>query len=59
MPFDQNMARVFEGEHMFIAWKYFMQVEALKSFTDKRGYSPLHLSRKEYFNFGGYGWGCR
>ena len=59
MPFEDNMEAIFNSNHMFMSWKYFLLVNIGARFTAADGYTPIHFSKKEYFNYGGYGWGVR
>ncbi|XP_068250108.1 probable glutamate receptor [Palaemon carinicauda] len=56
---EEQLARVLKGHHAFLTWKYYIKAIILSSYTDSRGYTPLHTGRAEYINYGGYGWGFR
>ncbi|KAA0192262.1 Ionotropic receptor 131 [Hyalella azteca] len=58
MDLEKNIAAVLKGNHMFLTWKYYVSVILQDKYTDSRGHTPFHMSKREY-NFGGYGWGFR
>ncbi|XP_064096267.1 uncharacterized protein LOC135208055 [Macrobrachium nipponense] len=55
----EHLTRVLKGHHAFLTWKYYIKAIILSSYTDSRGYTPLHTGQAEYINYGGYGWGFR
>ncbi|XP_068240998.1 glutamate receptor ionotropic, delta-2-like, partial [Palaemon carinicauda] len=59
LKLDEQIARVLAGQHAFITWKYYIRSIILSKYTDERGYTPMHTSKSEFFNYGGYGWGFR
>ena len=59
MSWEDNMDLVLKGNHMFLAWKYFIRLLVGQKYTDSKGYTPIHLSKTEYFNYGGYSFACR
>ena len=59
MSLEDNMAAVLRGNHMFLSWKYYIQGIVSAQYTSMHGYTPVHLSKTEYFNYVGYGWGVR
>ncbi|XP_064095621.1 uncharacterized protein LOC135207720 [Macrobrachium nipponense] len=56
---EEHLTRVLKGHHAFLTWKYYIKAIILSKYTDSRGYTPLHMGRTEYINYGGYGWGFR
>ncbi|XP_050690654.1 glutamate receptor ionotropic, kainate 3-like [Eriocheir sinensis] len=56
---EEHLARVLEGQHAFLTWKYYIRSLIGAHYTNSRGYTPLYTGRQEYINYGGYGWGFR
>ncbi|XP_071535578.1 glutamate receptor ionotropic, kainate 4-like [Panulirus ornatus] len=58
-PAEEQFRRVLKGSYSHITYKNFGTAIVTASFTDSRGYTPIHLSRTEYLQFLGIGWGFR
>ena len=58
MTVEDNMKKVMAGNHMFLTFKYYIQSIIQTRYT-RDTYTPLHVSKTEYFNYGGYTFGCR
>lgn len=56
---QEHLAKVLQGNHAFLTWKYYIKAIILSKYTTKRGYTPIYTGRAEYINYGGYGWGFR
>ncbi|KAG7171101.1 glutamate [NMDA] receptor subunit 1-like [Homarus americanus] len=55
----KGMEMVLEGGYSFIFSKYYSRTMVATSYTDKLGYTPIHISATEYPLFAGNAWAFR
>ncbi|XP_071537581.1 uncharacterized protein [Panulirus ornatus] len=56
---EDLFGRVLRGTFSHITSKIFGTAIVIANFTDSRGYTPFHVSRSEYIQYIGIGWGFR
>ncbi|XP_068221286.1 glutamate receptor ionotropic, delta-1-like [Palaemon carinicauda] len=54
-----EMKLVSKGKHAFFTWKNYVKSFIAAEYTDKNGYTPMHISRQHYLETSGSYWGCR
>ncbi|XP_071535575.1 glutamate receptor ionotropic, delta-1-like [Panulirus ornatus] len=57
-PDDEQFRRVLQGGYSFITFKYSALTKVAATYTNRQGYTPLHISRTEYPPFAGEGRGA-
>ncbi|XP_045101799.1 uncharacterized protein LOC123498599 [Portunus trituberculatus] len=56
---EEGMARVLDGGFSYIDNYYFIKTLVSTYYTDRTGYSPVHISTTRYPLYGGNGWAFR
>ncbi|KAK8377897.1 hypothetical protein O3P69_014081 [Scylla paramamosain] len=56
---EEGMARVLEGGFSYIDNYYFIKTLVSTYYTDRTGYTPVHISTTRYPLYGGNGWAFR
>ncbi|XP_063600290.1 ionotropic receptor 93a-like [Penaeus indicus] len=55
---EAQLDRVLDGRHAFFTWKYYIKTIIASRYTNRYGYTPIHLGRQEFIP-GSCGWGVR
>ncbi|XP_071545441.1 glutamate receptor 1-like [Panulirus ornatus] len=58
-PAEEQFQRVLEGSYSHITNKHYGLGIVASSFTDRRGYTPIHTGRSEHIQYVGKGWAFR
>ncbi|XP_071536194.1 uncharacterized protein [Panulirus ornatus] len=58
-PEEEQFRRVLAGGYSYITFKFPALPSVAATYTNKQGYTPIHISRTEYPPFAGDGWGFR
>ncbi|XP_063869657.1 uncharacterized protein LOC135105463 [Scylla paramamosain] len=56
---EEGLARVLEGGFSYIENYYFTKTLVSTYYTDRTGYTPVHISTTRYPMYGGNGWAFR
>ncbi|XP_071534212.1 glutamate receptor 1-like [Panulirus ornatus] len=58
LSLEEQLEQVLRGRHAFFTWKYYIKTIIASRYTDRYGYTPIHVSRQEFIP-GSTGWGVR